>query len=78
MFIPFDMNGHTCYVSEEQFIDYRLINQQTIFQDNKTQVVDVYEIILDNNTMWSMPLKEETINILKKIKEKRTKSVDKN
>ena len=78
MFIPFDMNGYTCYVSEEQFIDYRLINQQTIFQDNKTQVVDVYEIILDNNTMWSMPLKEETINILKKIKEKRTKSVDKN
>ena len=78
MFIPFDMNGYTCYVPEEQFIDYRLINQQTIFQDNKTQVVDVYEIILDNNTMWSMPLKEETINILKKIKEKRTKSVDKN
>ena len=78
MFIPFDMNGHTCYVPEQQFIDYRLIKQQTIFQDNKTQVVDVYEIILDNNTGWSMPLKEETINILKKIKEKRTKSVDKN
>lgn len=70
MFIPFDMNGYTCYVSEEQFIDYRLINQQTIFQDNKTQVVDVYEITLDNDTVWSMTLKEEIINILKEIKEK--------
>ena len=78
MFIPFNMNGHICYVTEEQFIDYRLINQQTIFQNNKTQVVDIYEIILDNNTRWSMPLKEETINILKEIKEKREKSVDKN
>lgn len=65
-------------IPEEQFINYKLLSRSNQVINGKVSPIDIYEVELDNNTKWRIPLEDETKNILNEVLKKRETKVQKN
>lgn len=65
-------------IPEEQFINYKLLSRSNQVINGKVNPIDIYEVELDNNTKWRIPLEDETKNILNEVLKKRETKVQKN